>query len=84
MSKYPIRECPHCGCKECLVEQAISGTGFALINLESGDVDISELNDNLEYVTKKKRATCHGCGNPLPLIFRVDNDFEPVEVSEYE
>lgn len=73
---FPIKECPKCGGKTIRVRQYISGYGSYYVNLESGQVEATELHDYLKYRNASKYAVCADCGKKL---FKVDNDLNIIE-----
>lgn len=74
--KFPITECPKCGGHMFTVKQKISGTGEYYVDLETGDIEGSELHSGLQYKNMNKYATCTDCGKRL---FKIDNNLNVVE-----
>lgn len=78
MSKFnfPIDKCPKCGNTSFTVKQRISGIGEYYVDLESGDVDGTELHSGLRYTNINKYAICADCGKRL---FKIDNNLNVIE-----
>ena len=78
MSKFnfPVSECPNCGGKMITIKQKISGTGEYYVDLETGEIESSELHSGLLYRNIGKYATCTDCGKKL---FKVDDDLNVIE-----
>lgn len=72
---FPITRCPRCGGSEIAIRQYIHGYGEFYVDMETGDVDSTELHSGLQYRNTSKYAICSGCGKRL---FKVDNNFELV------
>lgn len=68
--KFPITECPKCGCEMFAVNQRISGIGAYYIDLKTGEIEASELHSGLQYRNINKYAVCANCGKRL---FKIDN-----------
>lgn len=78
MSKFnfPIDKCPKCGNTSFTVKQRISGIGEYYVDLESGDVDGTELHSGCRYTNINKYAICSDCGKRL---FKIDNNLNVIE-----
>lgn len=63
---FPIKECPKCG----------GGYGSYYVDLETGDVEGTDLHTYLNYRNTSKYATCADCGKRL---FKVDEDLNVIE-----
>lgn len=74
MSKYPIKECIHCGNDEFYVKQRISGTIRYNYKLDgtNGAYNGDYIN-TLRYKTIGKYAYCNDCGKRL---FEITEDME--------
>ena len=68
---FPITECPNCGGKCIAIKQYISGYGEYYVDLETGEIEASELHDSLMYKNTRKYAICADCEKRL---FKIDND----------
>lgn len=68
--EFPIKECPKCGGKSFTVRQYIHGYGEYYVDLETGEIESTELHDNLEYKNVGKYAICTDCRRRL---FKIDN-----------
>lgn len=75
MEKYvfPITECPDCGSRMFTVRQKISGVGEYYVNMQTGEVDCSNLYNSLAYKNIGKYAVCTGCGRKL---FEIDDNLQ--------
>lgn len=67
---FPITECPNCGGKCIAIRQYIYGYGEYYIDLETEEIEATQLHDNLTYKNSRKYATCADCGKRL---FKVDD-----------
>lgn len=73
---FPISECPRCGGKMFTVRQKIFGTGEYYVDLETRDIDSSELHSGLQYKNIGKWVTCTDCGKRL---FKVNYCLEVID-----
>lgn len=73
---FPISECPRCGGHTITIKQYIHGYGEYYVNLESGEIESTELHSNLNYKNTGKYAICTDCGKRL---FKVDDDLNVIE-----
>lgn len=73
---FPIKECPNCGGKEIVIRQYINGYGEYYVDLETGEIDATELYGYLQHRNTGKYAVCCECGKKL---FKVNNDLEVQE-----
>lgn len=62
---FPMTECPKCGGKTITIRQYIHGYGAYYVDLESGDIEATELHSNLKYRNTGKYAICTDCGKRL-------------------
>ena len=74
--KFPITECPKCGENYITIRQRISGIGEYYVNLETGEVESTQLHDGLNYKNIGKYAVCTNCGKRL---FKVDDYLNAIE-----
>lgn len=73
--EFPIKECPKCGGKMFTVRQKISGIGEYYVDLETGEIEGSDLHAALKYRNTGKYVTCTDCGKRL---FKVDNELNVI------
>lgn len=71
--KFPITKCPDCNSRVFMVQQRISGTGEYYVDMQTGEVDCSELYSNLTHKNIGKYAVCTGCGRKL---FEIDDNLQ--------
>lgn len=76
MKKFPMTECPNCGGKCFTVKQRISGIGEYYVDLETGEIESSELHSGLQYKNIRKWVTCADCGKRL---FKIDDNLNVIE-----
>lgn len=76
MSNFPLRKCPYCGGRTLKIRQRISGIGEYYVDLESGEIEATELHSGLQYKNTGKYAICADCGKRL---FKVDDDLNVLE-----
>ncbi len=76
VSKFPMCECPYCGGKTLKIKQRIFGVGEYYVDLESGDIDATELHSGLRYKNTGKYAMCADCGKKL---FKVDDSLNVLQ-----
>ena len=76
VSKFPLHECPYCGGKMMCIRQRISGIGEYYVDLESGEIEATELHSRLQCKNTGKYAICADCGKRL---FKVDDDLNVLE-----
>ena len=69
-TSFPITECPYCGGSYFKVRQKISGYGEYYVNLADGEIDSTELHNDLSYKNTSKYAVCVDCGKKL---FKIDD-----------
>ena len=62
---FPIKECPRCGGTMFTVKQRISGIGEYYVNMETGEIESTELHNGLTYKNTGKYAVCTDCGKRL-------------------
>lgn len=67
---FPVSECPYCGGHTITIRQSISGYGEYYVDLETGEIESTELHNNLKYKNTGKYAVCTDCGKRL---FKVDD-----------
>lgn len=67
---FPIKECPACGSKIFTIRQYIHGYGEYYVDLETGEIESTELHNNLVYKNTGKYAICTDCGKRL---FKIDD-----------
>lgn len=68
--EFPIKECQKCGGKMFTVKQYIHGYGEYYVNLDTGEIESTELHSSLDYKNVWKYAICTECGKRL---FKIDN-----------
>ena len=68
--KFPFPECPYCGGHTITIKQYIHGYGEYYVDMETGEIESTELHSNLSYKNTGKYAICTGCGKRL---FKVDD-----------
>ena len=73
---FPIKECPYCGGKVIVIKQYIHGYGEYYVDLETGEIESTELHNNLDYKNTGKYAKCVDCGKRL---FKVDDFLNVIE-----
>lgn len=73
---FPISKCPYCGGKEIVIKQYMHGYGEYYVDLETGDIDATELHSGLRYRNTGKYAICTDCGKRL---FKVDNKLNVIK-----
>jgi len=69
-------ECPNCGGKTITIKQYIHGYGEYYVDLETGEIEATELHSNLKYKNVGKYAICTDCGKRL---FKVDNSLNIID-----
>lgn len=74
--KFPLNKCPYCGGRTLKIRQRISGIGEYYVDLESGEIEATELHNALQYKNIGKYAICADCGKRL---FKVDDDLNVLE-----
>lgn len=74
--KFPITKCPKCGGSTITIRQRISGVGEYYVDLETGEVEATELHSGLNYKNIGKYVTCTDCGKRL---FKVDDNLNVIE-----
>lgn len=67
---FPIKQCPKCGEKLFTIRQYIHGYGEYYVDLETGEIESTELHSGLIYKNIGKYAICTSCGKRL---FKVDD-----------
>lgn len=70
---FPITRCPNCGCDTIVIKQYICGYGEYRVNMETGEVDCSEIYDSLLHRNARKYVTCLDCGRRL---FKIKDSLE--------
>lgn len=73
---FPIRKCPRCGGAMFTVKQRISGTGEYYVDMETGEIESTELHSGLTYRNTGKYAVCKDCGKRL---FKIDDSLNVIE-----
>lgn len=68
--EFPIKVCPKCGGGGFTVRQYIHGYGEYYVNLETGEIESTELHNSLRYKNVGKYAICTDCGKRL---FKIDD-----------
>lgn len=68
---FPIKNCPRCGGNWLTVKQKISGIGEYYVDMETGEIEASELHQSLDYKNINKYAICTNCGKRL---FKIDEN----------
>ena len=71
-----MSECPRCGSRTITIKQKISGIGEYYVDLETGEIESTELHSYLRYRNINKYAICTDCGKRL---FKVDNDLNVID-----
>lgn len=74
--EFPIKKCPKCGETWFVVRQRISGIGEYYVDLESGEIEATELHSGLQYKNTGKYAICAKCGKRL---FKIDDNLNIIE-----
>lgn len=74
--KFPVTECPHCGGGTITIKQYIHGYGEYYVDLETGEIDASQLHEGLDYKNITKYAICSDCRKRL---FKIDDKLNVVE-----
>lgn len=72
---FPIKQCPNCEGKLFTVKQYIHGYGEYYVNLETGEIDSTELHNNLFYNNSGKYATCTDYRKRL---FKIDDNLNVI------
>lgn len=67
---FPITSCPYCGGVTIEIRQYIHGYGSYYVDLETGDIDSTDLHSALDYRNTGKYAICADCKKRL---FKVNN-----------
>lgn len=73
---FPIRKCPRCGGTTFTVRQKISGYGEYYVDMSTGEIEATELHQNLIYKNTGKYAVCTDCGKRL---FKIDESLNVYE-----
>ena len=73
---FPIKKCPGCGGTIFTVKQKISGTGEYYVDMETGEIESTDLHSGLTYRNTRKYAVCTGCGKRL---FKIDESLNVME-----
>lgn len=80
MKKNPynflITRCPRCGGGTIAIKQYIHGYGEYYVDLETGDLDATELHSGLQYRNAGKYAVCADCRKRL---FKVNDNLNVKE-----
>lgn len=71
MKKFPIKECPKCGEKLFAVRQYMHGYGEYYVDMETGEIEATELHNNLTYKNTSNYAVCANCRKRL---FKIDDN----------
>ena len=72
---FPINKCSRCGGQTIKIKQRISGYGEYYVDLETGDIEATELHSGLDYKNVGEYAICVDCGKRL---FKVDNNLNVI------
>lgn len=75
-NKFPITKCPKCGGTMFRVKQRISGYGEYYVDMQTGEVESTELHSGLQYTNVGKWAVCVDCGKRL---FKIDDSLNVIE-----
>lgn len=75
-NNFPITECPYCGGTYITIRQYIHGYGEYYVNIETGEIDSTELHSGLIYKNTKKYAICTDCNKRL---FKVNDNLNVIE-----
>ena len=75
-NKFPIVKCPKCGGTIFKVRQRISGYGEYYVDMETGEIESTELHSGLKYTNTGKWAVCMDCGKRL---FKIDDFLNVIE-----
>ena len=75
-TKFQLHECPYCGGTTLKIKQRIFGVGEYYVDLESGDIDATELHSGLQHKNTGKYAMCADCGKKL---FKVDDSLNVLQ-----
>ena len=73
---FPISECPYCGGHTIMIRQYIHGYGEYYVDLETGEIESTELHSNLKYKNTGKYVTCVDRRRKL---FKVDDYLNVIE-----
>lgn len=73
---FPINKCPYCEGGMIEIRQYIHGYGTYYVDLETGEVEGTNLHDYLNYRNTSKYARCADCGKKL---FKVDDNLNVIE-----
>ena len=73
---FPIKKCPRCGGTMFTVRQRISGNGEYYVDMETGEIESTELHSGLTYRNTGKYAVCTDCGKRL---FKIDDSLNVIE-----
>lgn len=73
---FPISSCPYCGGGTIAIKQYIHGYGEYYVDLETGDLDATELHSGLQYRNTGKYAVCADCRKRL---FKVNDNLNVIE-----
>lgn len=73
---FPIERCPNCGGTTIVIKQRILGYGEYYVDLETEEIEASELHSGLTYRNTGKWVTCADCGRRL---FKVDDYLNVIE-----
>ena len=74
--KFPFTKCPKCGGTMFRVKQRISGYGEYYVDMQTGEIESTELHSGLQYTNVGKWAVCVDCGKRL---FKIDDSLNVVE-----
>lgn len=74
--KFPIKQCPKCEGKTFTVKQYIHGYGEYYVDLETGEIESTELHNGLFYKNSGKYAICTDCGKRL---FKIDENLNIIQ-----
>lgn len=58
---FPYTKCPYCGGGTITIRQRIFGQSEYYIDLETGEIDSTEMHSGLTYKNKTKYAYCADC-----------------------
>ncbi len=74
--KFPIMKCPNCGGGTIAIKQYIHGYGEYYVELDTGEIDATELHSKLIYKNTGKYVICVDCGKRL---FKVDDRLNVID-----
>ena len=72
---FPIKKCPGCGSTMFTVRQRISGYGEYYVDMETGEIESTELHSGLQYRNTGKYAVCMDC---VKRLFKIDDSLNVI------